>query len=26
MRFGKRTVKLTVLSYGARRGRKQGKS
>jgi len=25
MRFGKRTVKLTVLSYGARRGRKQGK-
>jgi len=26
MRFGKRTVKLTVLSYGARRGKKQGKS
>jgi 3D (Asp-Asp-Asp) domain-containing protein len=26
MRFGKRTVKLTVLSYGTRRGRKQGKS
>jgi 3D (Asp-Asp-Asp) domain-containing protein len=26
MRFGKRTVKLTVLSYGAKRGRKQGKS
>ena len=26
MRFGKRTVKLTVLSYGGRRGKKQGKS
>jgi len=26
MRFGKRTVKLTVLSYGNRRSRKQGKS
>ena len=26
MRFGRRTVKLTVLSYGTRRGRKQGKS
>ena len=26
MRFGRRTVKLTVLSYGAKRGRKQGKS
>jgi len=25
MRFGKRTVKLTVLSYGNKRGRKQGK-
>ena len=26
MRFGRRTVKLTVLSYGAKRGKKQGKS
>ena len=26
MRFGRRTVKLTVLSYGTKRGRKQGKS
>jgi 3D (Asp-Asp-Asp) domain-containing protein len=26
MRFGKRTVKLTILSYGARRGKKPGKS
>jgi 3D (Asp-Asp-Asp) domain-containing protein len=26
MRFGRRTVKLTVLSYGGRRGKKQGKS
>ncbi len=26
MRFGRRTVKLTVLSYGTRRGRKQSKS
>lgn len=25
MRFGRRTVKLTVLSYGGRRARKQGK-
>jgi 3D (Asp-Asp-Asp) domain-containing protein len=25
MRFGKRTVKLTVLSYGGRKARKQGK-
>jgi 3D (Asp-Asp-Asp) domain-containing protein len=25
MRFGRRTVKLTVLSYGGRRGKKQGK-
>jgi 3D (Asp-Asp-Asp) domain-containing protein len=25
MRFGKRTVKLTVLSYGGRRAKKQGK-
>jgi 3D (Asp-Asp-Asp) domain-containing protein len=26
MRFGRRTVKLTVLSYGGRRSKKQGKS
>jgi 3D (Asp-Asp-Asp) domain-containing protein len=26
MRFGRRTVKLTVLSYGNKRGRKQAKS
>jgi len=26
MRFGRRSVKLTVLSYGGRRARKQGKS
>jgi len=26
MRFGRRTVKVTVLSYGGRRGKKQGKS
>jgi 3D (Asp-Asp-Asp) domain-containing protein len=26
MRFGRRTVKLTILSYGGRRGKKQGKS
>jgi len=26
MRFGRRTVKLTVLSYGGRRGKKPGKS
>jgi 3D (Asp-Asp-Asp) domain-containing protein len=26
MRFGRRTVKLTVLSYGARRSRRMGKS
>lgn len=26
MRFGRRTVKLTVLSYGAKRVRRQGKS
>jgi 3D (Asp-Asp-Asp) domain-containing protein len=26
MRFGRRNVKLTVLSYGAKRGKRQGKS